>query len=69
MNKKLYKVAQGKVLCGVCGGVAEYLGIDPTLVRVGWAVLCCFAGAGILAYIVAAIVMPEKPGNIIDQAE
>ena len=55
MNKKLYKVAQGKVLCGVCGGVA--------------AVLCCFAGAGIVAYIVAAIVMPEKPSNIIDQAE
>ena len=69
MDKKLYKITQGKVICGVCGGVAEYFNIDPTLVRVGWAVLCCFAGAGVLAYIVAAVVMPEKPTNIVDQAE
>lgn len=52
--------SKNKVLAGVCGGVAEYSGLDATLVRVGWAVLSCFAGAGIVAYIVAAIVMPER---------
>lgn len=48
-----------KKLCGVCGGIAEYFGWDPTMVRVAWAVVSCFAGAGIVAYILAAIIMPE----------
>ena len=61
MEKKLYRVENGKVLCGVCAGLAEYFNIDPTLVRVGWAVLSCFAGAGILAYLIAAIIIPVKP--------
>lgn len=59
-NKKLYKSADKK-LCGVCGGIAEYFGIDPTIVRVIWALLVCFAGTGLLAYIICAIVMPENP--------
>ena len=49
------------MLCGVCGGVAEYFDIDPTLVRLGWALFSLCAGAGIIIYIVAAIVMPQKP--------
>ena len=61
MEKKLYRVNQGKVIAGVCGGIAEYFNIDPTVVRLGWAVISCFAGAGILAYIVAALVIPESP--------
>lgn len=48
-----------KKICGVCGGIAEYFGWDPTMVRVAWAVVSCFAGAGIVAYIIAAIIMPE----------
>lgn len=60
MQKKLYRIEEGKMLCGVCGGIAEYFNIDPTLVRVGTVVLCCAAGCGILAYIVAAIIMPVK---------
>lgn len=59
-NKKLYKSADKK-LCGVCGGIAEYFGIDPTIVRVIWALLVCFAGTGLLAYIICAIVMPNNP--------
>ena len=65
MDKKLYKSKKEKKLAGVCGGIAEYFNIDPTLVRVGWAVLTCFAGAGLIAYIICAIVMPENPDNTV----
>lgn len=47
------------MICGVCAGVAEYFGIDPTIVRLIWAALA-LSGTGILLYIVAAIVMPEN---------
>lgn len=61
MDKKLYRVDNGKMLCGVCAGLAEYFNIDPTLVRLAWAIFACCGGAGILAYILAAIIMPVKP--------
>ncbi len=60
MKKRLYKIEQGKKLDGVCGGIAEYFDIDPTLVRIAWILFTCFAGGGIIAYIIAAIVMPRK---------
>ena len=65
MKKRLYRVEQGKMLCGVCGGIAEYFDIDPTLVRLGFVLLSCAAGGGLLAYIIAAIIIPVK-SNIID---
>ena len=46
---------------GVCGGIAEYFGIDPTVVRLAWVLFCVLGGSGILAYILAAIVMPRRP--------
>ena len=46
---------------GVCAGIAEYFGIDTTLIRLGWVVFCALGGSGILAYIIAAIVIPRKP--------
>lgn len=58
--KKLYKIREGKKLCGVCGGIAEYYNIDPTLVRLGFAAFVCVAGTGILAYFIAALVMPYE---------
>ena len=61
MNKRLYKSRNDKMLGGVCGGIAEYFNIDPTLVRLGWVLFCALGGSGILAYIVAAIVIPEQP--------
>lgn len=61
MNKKLYRVNQGRMIAGVCGGIAEYFNVDPTVVRLGWAVVSCFAGAGIIAYIAAALIIPESP--------
>ena len=60
MEKKLYKVSEGKKICGVCGGIGEYFNIDPTLVRLGWALVSLFAGAGVIGYIVCAVIMPEK---------
>ena len=63
MNKKLYRSVSDKKLAGVCGGIAEYFGLDATLIRVGWALVSLFAGAGILAYIVCALIIPEKPAN------
>ena len=63
MNKKLYRSLSDKKLAGVCGGIAEYFGLDSTLIRVGWAIVSLFAGAGVLAYIVCALIIPEKPEN------
>ena len=65
MEKKLYRNTQNKMIAGVCSGLGEYLNIDPTIVRLIWA-LIGLTGAGILAYIIAAVIIPEKPSNIID---
>ena len=64
-EKKLYRIKNGKVLAGVCGGVAEYFKIDPTIVRVIWA-LVALSGAGLVAYLICALIIPEKPADIID---
>ncbi len=60
-SKKLYRSAVNKTICGVCGGIAEYFNVDPTLVRLAWVILTCFGGAGIWAYIIAAIIIPKAP--------
>ena len=60
MNKKLYKIEQGKMICGVCGGIAEYFDIDPSLVRVATVILSCLGGGGVIAYIIAACILPRK---------
>lgn len=65
-NKKLYRSNTNKMLCGVCGGIADYFGIDPTLVRLAWAAVTCFAGAGLIAYIIAAVIIPVRPDDIVD---
>ena len=57
---RLHKSASDKKLAGVCGGIAEYLGIDPTIVRLVWALLVFGWGTGLLAYIVCAFVLPEE---------
>lgn len=64
MNKRLYRVEEGKMICGVCGGIAEYFNLDPTLVRLGAVVFCCLGGSGILAYIIGAVIIPVKPPAI-----
>ena len=61
MNKKLYKSNEDKMIEGVCGGIAEYFGLDSTLVRLGWVIFCALGGSGILAYIIAAVIIPRRP--------
>ena len=61
MEKKLYKSSKNKMIDGVCAGIAEYFNIDPTLVRIGLVLFSAMGGAGILAYIIMAIVMPRTP--------
>ena len=60
MTKKLYKSITDKKLCGVCGGIAEYFDIDSTIVRLILVLFTLCGGAGILAYIIAALVMPNQ---------
>ena len=60
MKKRIYKIEQGKKIDGVCGGIAEYFNIDPTLVRLAWILFTACGGAGILAYIIAAIIIPKE---------
>ncbi|NLP34028.1 MAG: PspC domain-containing protein [Clostridiales bacterium] len=57
-QKKLYRSSRDKMLCGVCGGVAEYINLDPTVVRLLWVVFSLAGGFGVLLYIIAAIIMP-----------
>ena len=61
MEKKLYKINEGKVLDGVCGGIAKYFGLDPTIIRVAWVIFCALGGSGILAYIICALIIPREP--------
>ena len=59
MMKQLRKSNTNKKIAGVCGGIGEYFGIDPTLVRLGFVALSLFGGGGLVVYIIAAIIMPE----------
>ena len=61
MEKKLYKSSTDKKICGVCGGIAKYFGIDSTLVRLGLVLFSLLVGSGLLAYIIFANVMPADP--------
>ena len=60
-GKKLYKSNTDKKIAGVCGGIAEYFNIDSTLVRLGWVLFCALGGSGVLAYILAALIIPDQP--------
>ncbi|HAA6206333.1 TPA_asm: PspC domain-containing protein [Listeria monocytogenes] len=57
--KKLYKSSSQKMIAGVCGGLAEYFGIEVTIIRLLWAGAVLFFGTGILLYIIAAIIIPK----------
>ena len=63
MEKKLYRSTTNKTIAGVCGGMAEYLNIDPTVVRVIWA-LVSLSGTGLIAYLICALIIPEAPPRI-----
>lgn len=60
MNKKLYRIKEGKMIGGVCNGMAEYLDVDVTIVRIVWAIIALACGVGLLAYILCLLLTPEK---------
>jgi len=57
-GKKLYRSGTSRMICGVCGGIGEYLNVDATLIRLIWTIFAC-TGSGILAYFIAAIIIPS----------
>ena len=68
-TKRLYRLREGRVIAGVCAGLAAYFAVDPTLVRLAFALLAVFGGAGILLYLCAWIVIPEEGGDGTSIAE
>ncbi|NUQ37951.1 MAG: PspC domain-containing protein [Caldilineales bacterium] len=60
-SKRLYRSRQNQMVAGVCSGIGDYLGIDPTLIRLAFLFLALWGGGGLLAYIIAWVVIPEEP--------
>ena len=60
-KKKLYRSEKNKVIAGICGGLGEYMDIDPVVIRLAWVIFTLLGGAGILAYIIAWIIIPPAP--------
>lgn len=59
MSKRLYKSRHNRMLCGVCGGIGEYFGVDPTVIRLIFVLLAIFGMSGLLFYLICAIIMPS----------
>ena len=59
-TKRLYRIRDGRIVAGVCTGLASYLRVDPTLVRLAFALLTIFGGVGILLYLGAWVVIPDE---------
>lgn len=60
MKKRLYKSSTDKKVCGVCGGIANYFDVDPTVIRLIWVIFTLVGGSGLIAYIIADIIMPDE---------
>lgn len=60
MKKRLYRSSTDKKVCGVCGGIANYFDVDPTVIRLIWVIFTLVGGSGLIAYIIAAIIMPDE---------
>lgn len=68
-NKRLYRSRKQRQVAGVCGGIADYLSIDPTLVRLFWVLLALIGGPGVILYIILAVIVPEEPEFVQTSAE
>ncbi len=58
-SKRLYRSRNQCMICGVCGGIAEYFNVDPTIIRLAWVLFSLAGGSGLLVYFIAAIIIPE----------
>lgn len=61
LNKRLYRSRKDQQIAGVCGGVADYLGVDPTIVRLLWVIFAIAGGPGLLLYVIMWAIVPEEP--------
>lgn len=68
-TKKLYRYRNDRKLLGVCSGLAAYLGVDATIVRLIWAVCILAAGFGVLAYLICALIIPETPPDYVEAVQ
>ena len=59
--RKLYRIDEGKVFGGLCAGLGEYFNVDPIVLRLCWVLFACFAGCGIIAYLIGLLVVPKQP--------
>ncbi len=62
MANKLYRSRDKRMVAGICGGIGEYFNVDPTIIRLILVALCFMGFAGIIAYIIAWVIIPEEPG-------
>ncbi len=69
LSKRLYRSRRENTIAGVCGGIAEWLGIDPTIVRLVFVLFALAGGPGIIVYIVLAAIIPEEPEFVQTSAE
>ena len=69
LKKRLYRSRTKRTIAGVCGGIADYLGVDEMLVRIIWLVLSGAGGPGVVLYIIMVLVVPEEPEHIQTSAE
>ena len=60
VEKKLYRSEYNRIVAGVCAGLAEYLDVDPTIIRLIWVLFTLFVGSGVLVYILAVIIIPNE---------
>ena len=65
MARKLYRSTEEKKIAGVCGGLGDYFDIDPTIIRLIWVSLVLAFGSGIVAYILAWIIVPVVPERVV----
>ncbi|MEJ2053701.1 MAG: PspC domain-containing protein [Calditrichaceae bacterium] len=65
-NKRLYRSRANRMIAGVCGGFAEYLNIDPVLVRIAWLAFTFLGGSGLIIYIIGIIIIPENPESYVE---
>ena len=61
MEKRLQRSRTEKMIGGVCGGIAEYFAVDPTIVRILWVIITLLGGAGLLLYVILWVIMPLQP--------
>ncbi len=64
--KRLYRSRKNRMIAGICGGLAEYLNLDPVLIRIAWVALTFLGGSGLFIYIVGIIIIPENTSQIVD---